>query len=137
MGVTVNENKYGMFWTLGLTTVTTAGTPVNIGKLVSANASTDSTTEYADRCAQLVFQGCRAGASHGITTSTGNVYIILKGGSRDDFGQMLQVLTPATFGTPYRWPEVPAPSNGIGLEQIFVDADNVGDGVICTAVIVS
>ena len=137
MTVTVNKNKYGPFWTLGLTTVTTAGTPVNIGALVSADASTDSTTEYTDRVSQLILQGCRAGASHGVTTSTGNVYVILKGGTRDDFGQMLAVIPPSQFGVMFKFPEIPLLGNGIGLEQVYIDADTAGDGVVGFGVITS
>ena len=135
----VQKNRQGPDWALGLIAVVTPGTPVGIMSLVDSagvndpGAATSATSdEYTPRCQQITFQSYNA-TTHGLAPNAGNIYICCKGvqgaGNRDDYGSIIAVLTPGqTFSlgssalvcdvfSPYRY---------------FLDADSAGDGALVT-----
>jgi len=140
----VQKDRQGPDWPLGLIVVAAAGTPVGIMSLVDPASVNDPSTatppatgtslsnEYTERANQIMIQGYRAGA-HGLVNNTGNIYVMRKGvqgaGNRDDYGSMVVAIAPGqTFSlgpsalvkdvfSPYRY---------------FIDADNAGDSALVT-----
>lgn len=131
----VAQNRYGPVWPLGFIAVAAPGTPVCINKLVSPSGehtSSDPNTTQADRAQQLIFQAVKPGVAHGTQPNAGNIYLVMKGGSRDDTGLILITITP---GQTFFLSSAPLNVNVLGLEWFYVDSDNAGDGAFVTAVI--
>lgn len=143
----VQKNKQGPVWPLGLITCVTPGTPVNIMSLVdpaSVNAPESATSatsaEYTERAYEIQFTACKAGAAHGVQANTGNIYIMMKGvqgaGNRDDYGSCVATLPPgATTGISF--PTYKLTASAINRDvfspyQFYIDADNAGDACLVT-----
>jgi len=140
MSTSVQQNPQGPAWPLGSIAVATPGTPVSIMSLVdptSVNAPETATTtksaEYAPRAQSIFFQAYKAGASHGLTPNTGNLYIIQKGGSgsnnRDDTGSILYVLLP---GQTWTLDAAALNRNVFNPYLYYLDADNAADAAQVT-----
>ena len=149
----VQKNKQGPVWPLGLIVVPTPGTPIQItslvdppitGALSGANAPEQLTipqsAEYSERCYELIFTACKAGATHGLQANTGNIYICMKGvqgaGNRDDFGSIVMVL-PQGAATAGPFPTFKLTASALNRDvfspyQFFIDADNSGDSCLVT-----
>ena len=148
MTTSVQKNLYGPLWPLGSIPVATTGTPVNIMSLVDPNnyaapqtatsgtETNTNTPEYTVRAQQIIFMGFKAGASHGLTTNTGNVYIVIKGNggsnNRDDPGSIIKVLSP---GETFFLGSAALNRNVFSPYQIWLDADNAADAAQVTLVI--
>jgi hypothetical protein len=142
----VQKNKQGPIWPLGLILVPTPGTPVNIMSLIDSalvnapeSATSATSAEYTERCYEIIFTACKKGAAHGVQANTGNIYILLKGvqgdGSRDDYGSMIVALGQGAATVDY--PKFKLTASAINRDvfspyQIYVDAENANDGVLVT-----
>jgi hypothetical protein len=134
------DNKAGPDWPLGLIVGVTPGTPVGIMSLVdptSVNAPETATTassdEYTSVFQQIMFQGVKAGASHGLVSNTGNCYIVRKGvqgaGNRDDYGSVVAVVLP---GQTMFIASAPRNRDTFSGYRYSVDFDNAGDSCLVT-----
>lgn len=146
MANTVLQDRQGPDWPLGFISVATPGTPVGIMSLVDQNNKNDPSTatsaggtaEYTQRCQQIMFQGFKPGASHGMQNNSGLVYIIRRNaggagsGNRDDPGVMVFVLSP---GQTIFLASAPAVVDVFSPYRYSVDADNAGDGALVTLLI--
>lgn len=142
----VQKDREGPDWPLGLITVATPGTPVSIMSLVdpsnvndpsTATPGTSGANEYTERCNQIAFYAVKAGAAHGLTTNTGNIYIVRKGvqgaGNRDDYGSIVAVLFP---GQEYTLLPSALVRDGFNPYRYSIDADNANDSALVTLIIV-
>lgn len=147
MANTVLKDRQGPDWPLGFIANVTPGTPVNIMSLVdptgvndpaSPTPGTPGADEYTPRCNQIVFQGVKPGASHGLQPNTGNVYIVrfaAKGagsGNRDDPGVIVGMIFP---GGSYELASAPLNRDTWSPYRYYIDADNSGDGALVTLII--
>ena len=144
----VQQDRQGPDWPLGLIVSASPGTPVNIMTLVdSANVNAPQTptpgtagaNEYTVRAYGIIFQACKAGASHGLAAAVGNVYICRAGvqgaGNRDDYGSIIAVLPSATPNLPFPTFTLLAASlnrDVISPYRYYIDADNASDGALVT-----
>lgn len=150
MTASVGKDRQGPVWVLGNIAVGTPGTPVNIMSLVDSasvnapEAATSTTSdEYAPRAYEIIFQACKAGASHGMAINTGNIYICKKGngtgtGNRDDSGAIIATLPPGvstTFPLIFRLSAAPLNRNVFNPYEYYIDADNAADGCQVTLLI--
>jgi|ERR1700733_570454 len=157
MANSVLQDRQGPDWPLGLIACATPGTPVGIMSLVDPSsynapetASSSSASgqaqgaEYTVTAYQIIFQPCRAGASHGLATPTGNVYICRKGaagsGNRDDPGVIIAALSLLPGSTAALAPAFTLTSaarnrDSFSPYRYYIDADNAGDGCIVTLII--
>lgn len=144
---TVLKDLNGPDWPLGLILVATPGTPVQITSLVDATGVNDPATntpgtaganEYTVRANQIIFQGFKAGASHGLANNTGNVYVVrfaAKGagsGNRDDPGVIVACITT---GTTFRLEASAQNRDVFSPYRYYIDADNASDGALVTLII--
>jgi hypothetical protein len=136
--MSVLYDRQGPDWPLGLIAVAAPGTPVGIMSLVDPGSLADPSTptaagvpEYSARCQQIMFQGVKA-AAHGLQVNTGNVYIVRKGGSRDDSGTIVAMLQP---GQTIWMASAPAVLDVFSPYRYYVDADNAGDSALVTLLI--
>lgn len=136
----VQQDKFGPDWPLGMITVTAAGTPVSIMSLVDPSGINDpgvptsgSNDAYTRNAQQIAFQAVKPGTSHGTQPNTGNIYIMRKGiqgvGNRDDYGSMVEVLTP---GQTLFIASAAMNRNVYSPYRYYIDADNNGDSAIVT-----
>lgn len=144
MAQSVSKNPQGPFWPLGLIKVPSPGTPVGIMSLVdpsSVNAPESATSatsnEYTPRANQVVFQGMKPGASHGLVPNTGYVYILMKGvgagsGNYDDQGVLIGVIPP---GGSFSLASAPLNRNTISPYEIYLDADVASEGATVLLII--
>lgn len=151
MANSIHKDPQGPLWPLGNIVVATPGTPVSIMSLVDStlsNAPENPTSyvsaaviaEYTVRAYAIIFQACKSGAgAPKLTNNTGNVYIVRKAlsgsGGVADTGTVLFALAAGGTGLP----GVPFVLDGAALNrntfspyEIYVDADNAGDGVQVT-----
>lgn len=147
MTQSVHKNKFGPDWPLGMIVVGTAGTPVAISSLVdpsgvnapgAATPGTAGADDYSRNIAQLIIVGVKSNSGTGVTSNTGNVYLMRAGvqgsGNHTDFGAMVAVIAPNA--TVYFPPTSAAQSrNRIGLYDYYIDADNAADSALVTALI--
>lgn len=151
MPQSVMKDFRGPDFPLGLITVAVPGTPVAITSLIdpsgvnnpnnpipTAGGVTPAGAVSFDITAQqIIFQGVKPGAAHGVQNNTGNVYIVRKpqgtgSGNRDDFGAMVFVLAAGQTIVL----AAPAPlMNIFSPYRYLIDADNAGDGALITLVI--
>lgn len=147
----VHKDKQGPVWPLGNIVNVTPGVPVSIMSLVdsaSVNApetptpGTSGADEYTVRAYAIMFQACKAGASHGTAVNTGNIYIVRKGaggsGNRDDIGSIIATIPAGTSGVfpPAFWLNAaPLNRNVFSPYEFFIDADTAGDGCQVTLLI--
>jgi hypothetical protein len=135
-------NRWGPVWPLGFIEVVTPGTPVRITSLVdpTAVAAPENPTvpgaapsaqipEYTFSAQQILFHGTKPD-THGTQPNTGNVYICLAGGTRDDPGLIVHTLTP---GETFDSASAAMRLNVFNLYAFYLDADNAGDGAMITA----
>lgn len=140
----VQQDKQGPDWPLGLIVVVTPNIPVNIMSLVDP-ASTDApetptpgtsgADEYTARCNQIVFYGVKA-LNGGLGPNTGNVYVMRKGvqgsGGRSDYGSCVAILFP---GQAYTLVPSALVKDGFSPYRYSIDADNAGDSALVTLLI--
>lgn len=142
MSNSVLKNIYGPLWPLGNIVVATPGTPVGLMSLIDASlvnapetATTTSSLEFTPAAQQIIFQAGKPGASHGTQANAGNVYLLQKGGgssNRDDMGAI--IWTFSTSGNLFL-SSAPLDRNKYSPYDLFIDADNAGDGVFVTLLI--
>lgn len=142
MANTVLTDKYGPDFPLGHVKVTTPGTPVSI--MVNVDSSNNNAPqtptgtdvdEYTRTFQQIMFQGIKPGASHGMQNNSGNVYIVRTNaagagsGNRDDPGVMVKVLAPGEtfFLASSAWV-----NDVFGPYRYSLDADSANDGALVT-----
>lgn len=152
MTASVGKDKQGPIWCLGNIAVATPGVPVGIMSLVdspSVNAPESPTPgtvgadEYTNRAYEIIFQACKAGASHGLAINTGNIYICKRGngtgtGNRDDTGAIVATLPPGvstTFPLIFRLTAASLNRNVFSPYEFYIDADNAADGCQVTLLI--
>lgn len=145
MANTVLQDRQGPDWPLGFVKVAAAGTPVDImANVDSSNNNAPQTptgtnvAEYTQRFQQILFQGVKPGASHGMQNNSGNVYILRTNaagagsGNRDDTGVMVAVLAP---GQTLFLASSPQVNDVFGPYRYSIDADNNNDGALVTGLI--
>jgi hypothetical protein len=146
VALSIDQNPRGPFWPLGNIIVVTPGTPVSIMSLVDPNGYNDPNTptnpqsdEYARRAQQIFLGGFHLapGGATGMVTNAGFVYIIKRGtgagpGNRNDPGVIIAILLP---GTTLFLASAPLNLNVLNPYDIYVDADNAGDGAQVSLVI--
>lgn len=123
---TAVKNIYGPFWPLGLIAVPTPGTSVKINSLVDPTGvySSSGSSEYAAAAQKITFS-CPI-------TNAGQIYVVVRGGSKTDTGTILYILQPGSVL------DIAAGSMNrsvIGIESLSVDADVAADAVQVTAVV--
>lgn len=142
---TVLKDRQGPDWPLGFTAVAVPGTPVRVTLLVDPNsvdapesATSGTSGEYTSRFQQIMFQGFKPGAAHGMQNNTGLVYIIrynnagAGSGNRDDPGVMVAVLPS---GQTLFLASAPSNNNVWSPYRYALDADNAGDGALVTGIV--
>ncbi len=134
----------GPDWPLGFIAVATPGTVVGIMSLVDPTGKNNPNTptgpginalEYSPQVYAVWFSGFKPGGG-GMVFNTGNVYIMRKpstggAGDRTDTGAMVGVLQP---GQTFPLVISPATARGFSPYRYYLDADNAGDGALCTAI---
>ena len=138
--MSVLQDPQGPDWPLGNIVVVAPGTPVSIMSLVDPSSFADPSTatgsvagvpEYTRRCQQIIFQGVKDAVS-GLQNNTGNVYIVRKGGSKDDAGSIVMVLQA---GQTFFLASAPAVKDVFSPYRYYIDADNAADGAQVTLLI--
>ncbi|MGH7184503.1 MAG: hypothetical protein ACREJN_21365 [Nitrospiraceae bacterium] len=140
----IQKDIQGPDWPLGVIVVATPGTPVNLMSLVDPTnldapqtpVSDASPQQYTVRANQIILQGYKKGASHGLQVNTGQVYITREGaggaGNRDDYGSIVATLSP---GQSMIIEASAVDNNVFSPYRYFVDADNADDAVVATLII--
>jgi len=122
---------------LGCATVVTPGTPVQFtfaidptGLLYAPEVSNRSSGKLFPplRFQQIILQAMIPD-THGMKDNTGNVYIVRRGGSRDDPGLMVMVIKK---GVTVFLASAPRIGDTFNPYRYWVDADNAGDGLLIT-----
>lgn len=144
MALSVQKDREGPDWPLGLIVVASAGTPVSIMSLVDATNVNDPSTatpgtsganEYTERAQQIIFQGFKASGS-GLGNNTGNIYICRKGaqgaGNRNDYGSIVACIAP---GQTFVLASAALDRNVFNPYRYFVDADTANDSCLVTLII--
>lgn len=104
---------------LGRTLVVVAGTPVAVQVPSTVNPPT-----------------CHAFVVEALSGNTGKVYIGLVGLNKSTLVGCLVVLpVPTANLIPTFSVSVTAASNAVALDQLYIDADNSGEGVLISAVV--
>lgn len=141
----VQKVPQGPFWPLGNIVVLTPSTPVRLTSLVDPTgvnnpntASGTTSDEYTRRCNQIIIQGMKDSGT-GLTNNTGNIYLILKGGTaaggsdnRTDKGAIILTIPSGTTAV---IAASPLNRNVFTPYNLFLDADNAGDAGQVTLVI--
>ena len=128
-------DRHGPDWPLGFIEVAVPGTPVKLTSLVDptdARAPEARTSEYSPRCQQILLQAFKPGVAHGMQVNAGFVYIVRKGGDRDDYGTIVKVLSP---GESFYLASAPSVKDVFSPYRYYVDGDNAGDGVLAVLLI--
>lgn len=137
VSVTVLQDVQGPDWPLGSIAVAVPGTPVSIMSLVDPSlvndpanpvpavpSNSNAVAQYTPRANQIMIQGMKPGAVHGLQNNSGNLYIVRKGGSRDDTGTIIATVPAGQtvfLGTSAMVRDVWSPY------RYYLDADNAGD----------
>jgi hypothetical protein len=142
MANSVMKDKQGPDWPLGLIVVTSPGTPVELMGLVDStdvnepeSATSATSDEYTVRAQQIIFQGVKAGAAHGLQNNTGNVYVVREGtgpSNHDDPGAIVAVITP---GTTFVLGSAPLNRDVFSPYRYRIDADTANDACLVTLII--
>lgn len=146
----VERDQHGPEWPLGLITLVTPGTPVNIMSLVDTaspqvNApetplqpsQTPAATqqEYTVLAQQIIFQAFK-NAANGLVSNAGNIYIMRKGvqgaGNRNDYGAMVACILP---GQTFFLSSAPRNRNEFSPYRYWLDGDSAGDCCLVTLLI--
>ena len=142
MALSVERNVNGPVWPVGLATVAASGTPVNVMKAVDStlgNAPESSaptiTGEYPVRCQQIIFQALKSVAP--VVQNVGPAYVLIPPaaggtGNKTDSGALVKVLAP---GETFILGAAALSHNVFNPYQYLIDADNAGDGVLVTLLI--
>lgn len=105
-----------MFLSLGKVVVATAGTPVQ------------ATVNQTSPTAPLV---CHAILVEVLPTNTGKIYVGLVGFSKTTLVGALAILPPPTTNSYANWGgSVGFAPNAVEASQVYIDADNSGEGVL-------
>lgn len=146
MADSVQKDRGGSDWPLGVIVVATPGTPVGIMILVDPNSYNAPETavpqvpalpsnEYTVVAQQIMFQAFKKD-SHGLTMNTGNIYVVRRGaggaGNRDDYGSIVAVISP---GETFFLASAPLNLNVLSPYRYFIDADNASDAALVTLII--
>lgn len=140
----INIDKYGPDWPLGLITVATSGSPVNIMSVVdSANTDAPGTAtpgtagaaEYSPNCQQIIFTAIKSTGP--VVDNTGAIYVVRAPvgtgtGNKADTGAIVAIIQPGgtfTLGGP------PAARQEFSPYRYWIDADTNGDGCIPVLII--
>ena len=115
----------GIFYPLGLISVTTAGTPVLLSANVPITTAFGSANSQAPMCANQLIFSCPG-------SNTGLIYLVFKGGSKASGNSVILTLTP---GQTYTL-QSPQLSNPFLLTNYALDADVNANTCYVTAVIV-
>lgn len=136
---TVLYDIHGPDWPLSYIAPTIAGVPVRLMLAVDpTNINAPETPsqvgayEYSTRFHEILFQGFRPNKIGGMLPNTGNVYIVRKGGNRDDPGTIVMVISPGQTITLTASPLVRDALSGY---RYYVDADVDEEGVLITGLI--
>ena len=145
MAQSVMKDRHGPDWPLGLIVVATPGIPVSIMSLVDPTNVNDpgqptssTSDEYTAVAQQIMFQGYKAGATHGLQNNSGNIYIVRKGvqglGSafNGDYGATVWVVGA---GLTFVLGTSAMVKNGFNPYRYFIDADNAGDSCLVTLLV--
>jgi hypothetical protein len=154
MANSIMKDRQGPDWPLGVIAVGTPGTPVNIMSLVDPTnlnapqgavpaASANNTgaptggNEYTERAQQIIFQAYKSNSGTGLTSNTGNIYIVRSGagggsGNRTDFGAIVACLSP---GQTLILVGAPMNKDVFSPYRYRIDADNAGDSCLVTLII--
>ena len=150
MALSVQKDIQGPLWPIGLITVAASGTPVNLMSVVDTGLNiwnpatatppntgtiTESLPEYPLAAQQLLIFACKSVAP--FVANTGTTYIVEKGagggsGNKTDSGSIIAIISSSgsiVLGSAASNRNVFNPYN------LYVDADNSGDGVLVTLVI--
>lgn len=142
MTLSIQRDRHGSDWPLGLLLSVTPGVPVPVMSLVDPAAVNDpnsptsqSSGEYTIIAQQIQFQAVRLGVGgHGLQPNVGNIYVMRAGippapGNRDDSGSIVAVLFP---GQTFFIAAAPMNMDVLNPYRYFIDADNAGDGALVT-----
>lgn len=148
MADSIQKDRNGPDWPLGVIVVATPGTPVGIMKLVDPNSYNAPETavpqvpplpsnEYTVAAQQIMFQGFKKDVTHGLTMNTGNIYVVRRGqgtgaGNRDDYGSIVAVISP---GATFFLASAPLNLNVFSPYRYFIDGDNADDAAVVTLII--
>ena len=137
MPPSILKDFQGPDWPLGSIVVATPGVPVGIMSLVDPlsvndpnSATSLSSGEYTVRAHQIQFQGMRPGVGGGLTTNTGNIYVVRAAppkqgsGNRADSGCIVAVIFP---GQTFFFSAAEQNMDVLSPYRYFIDADNTGD----------
>jgi hypothetical protein len=143
MSLSVLQNRNGPLWPLGLITVAASGTPVGLMSLVDSSsynapetATSTHTAEYASaQACDIIITPTKSIAP--VTANTGAIYLLLVGtGSNNKTDSGVIVLTIATSSGPVHLSTVISRLQAkFDAYQMYLDADNSGDGALVTLVI--
>lgn len=143
----INIDRFGPDWPLGLITVATSGTPVNIMSVVdSTNRNAPQTAtpttagavggnEYSVLCQQIIFQAIKSVGP--AVDNTGAIYIVRAPvgtgtGNKADSGAIIKILQP---GETFFLSSAPLKAEEFGPYRYSIDADTNGDGCLVTLII--
>lgn len=142
MAPSILLDKQGPDWPLGSIIVPTPGVPVNIMSLVDPYSYNDpnsptsiSSGEYTNVAQQIMFQGMKAGASGGLITNLGNIYVVRRApksqgsGNRSDTGCIVAVIFP---GQTFFIAAAPMNMDVLNPYRYRIDADNPNDAAQVT-----
>lgn len=140
MTQSIEKDRQGPDWPLGLIVNVTPGIPVNIMSLVDpagvngpGAATSPTSDEFTVACQQIQITAVKPGVTHGLQPNTGNIYIMRKPvqgpGNRDDYGAMVAMLFP---GQSFFISSAPLNRNVLSPYRYHIDADNAGDGALVT-----
>lgn len=136
----VMQDRQGPDWPLGNIVVVVPGTPVSIMSLVDpgglndpANPTAAGVAEYTARAQQIMFQGVHAGGQAGqLVNNTGNIYVVRRGHTLGDTGEIIAVLQA---GQTLFLASAPAVKDVFSPYRYYIDGDNAGDGAQVTLLI--
>lgn len=146
MTLSVQKDRFGPDWPLGLITVAASGSPISIMSLVdasSANAPQTATptatggvggNEYSVLCQQIIFEAIKSVGP--AVDNTGAIYIVRAGvaglGNKTDSGSIIKILQP---GETFFLSSAPLHAEQFSPYRYSIDADTNGDGCLVTLII--
>lgn len=144
MALSVQKDRFGPDWPLGLIVVAASGTPVNIMSLVDASnvnapqtatPGTAGANEYTVLCQQIFFQAIKSTGP--AVDNTGAIYILRAGagggsGNKTDPGSIIKIIQP---GETFYLSSAPLHAEQFNPYRYFIDADTNADACLCTLII--
>lgn len=143
MANSIQLDREGPDWPLGVIIVPVPSTPVGIMSLVDSGsvnapgASGTTSAEYAIRAQQIIFQGYKTNAGTGLVVNTGTIYIVrtLVGagsGNRTDMGSIVSAIAP---GATFILGSAAFNRNVFNPYRYRIDADTANDSCLVTLII--